>query len=321
MDKVYSAMGASGLNAHTGDEETVYKVNLPSNRLEQWARMEAERFADPVFRLFQTELETVYEEKNCTIDNKDRLIRNAVNRQLWKVHPYGQWTTIGTVEHLKNPSLQRMYKYFGTWYVPNNMAVVISGDIDIDYAIGLIDEHFSAWQPKELPDLPKWKEPKLVGVESVEVLYPGEEYVLLAFRTQPSSHKHTEALQLVDMILDNSTAGLINLNLNQQQRVRRAGSWTTSHGNANDLGAQYLYGIPKEGQSLEEVQGLLLEQLEILKRGDFEQRLIPAIVRTSRRATSASSKVMAPASAWYARLIWPSKTGTRPVANSTVWRW
>ena len=278
VQKVYAAMGETGLNAHTGDEETVYMVNLPANRLEQWARMEAERFADPVFRLFQTELETVYEEKNRTIDNKDRLIRNAVSRQLWKVHPYGQRTTIGTVEHLKNPSLQRMYEYFETWYVPNNMAVVISGDIDIEYTIGVVDKHFGTLQRKELPDLPKWKEQKLVGAESVETVYPGEEYVLLAFRTQPSSHKDTEALQLVDMILDNATAGLINLNLNQQQRVRRAGSWTTSHNNSNDLGAQYIYGIPKEGQSLEQVQGLLLEQLEILKRGDFEQWLIPAIV-------------------------------------------
>jgi predicted Zn-dependent peptidase len=278
MDKVYSAMGASGLNAHTGTEETVYKVNLPANRLEQWARVEAERFSDPVFRLFQTELETVYEEKNRTIDNKDRLIRTAVNRQLWKVHPYGQRTTIGTVGHLKNPSLRRMYEYFHTWYVPNNMAVIISGDINIEQTIGLIDTHLGAWEAKELPDLPKWKEQKLVGAEPVEVVYPGEEYVLLAFRTEASSHKRTEALQLLDMILDNATAGLINLNLNQQQRVRRAGAWTTSHNNNNDLGAQYLYGIPKEGQTLEEVQALLLEQLEILKRGDFEEWLIPAIV-------------------------------------------
>ncbi len=278
LDKVYSAMGASGLNAHTGSEETVYKVNLPSNRLEQWARVETERFADPVFRLFQTELETVYEEKNRTIDNKDRLIRYAVNRQLWKVHPYGQRTTIGTVEHLKNPSLRRMYEYFDTWYVPNNMAVIISGDIDMETTIGVIDENFGAWVRRELPDLPKWEEQKLVGAEAVEVVYPGEEYVLLAFRTEPSSHKKTEALQLIDMILDNATAGLINLNLNQQQRVRRAGSWTTSHNNSNDLGAQYLYGIPKEGQTLEEVQTLLLEQLEILKRGGFEEWLIPAIV-------------------------------------------
>ena len=278
MKKMYAAMGASGLNAHTYLEETVYKVDLPSNRLQQWLPVEAERFADPVFRQFQTELETVYEEKNRTLDNKGRLIREAVKRQLWKLHPYGQRTTIGSVEHLKNPSLRRMYEYFETWYVPNNMAVIISGDIDIEQTIGLIDASLGVWERRQLPELPRWKEARLRGSEAVEVFYPGEEYVLLAFRTEASTHKSTEALQLLDMVLDNSTAGLINLNLNQQQRVRRAGAYATSHDNSNDLGAQYLWGIPKEGQSLEDVQVLLLEQLEILKRGEFEPWLIPAIV-------------------------------------------
>jgi predicted Zn-dependent peptidase len=63
VDKLYKAMGEVGLNAHTWHEETVYNVNLPSNRLEQWAVIESERFQHPIFRLFQPELEIVYEEK------------------------------------------------------------------------------------------------------------------------------------------------------------------------------------------------------------------------------------------------------------------
>ena len=278
LDRIYAALGAEGLNAHTWIEETVYKVDLPANRLLHWARLEAERFSQPVFRLFQTELETVYEEKNRSLDNKDRLIREAVNRRLFKVHPYGQQTTLGSVEHLKNPSLKLMYEFYRTWYVPNNMAVVISGDIDVEETIALIEREFSDWEPRRLPKRRKWKEKKLQEVERVEVFYPGEEYVLLAFRTAPSRHKHTEALQVLDYILDNATAGLINLNLNQKQLVRRAGSWTTSHHNSNDLGAQYLYGVPKEGQSLEEVEALLLEQVELIKSGEFEDWIIPAIV-------------------------------------------
>ena len=278
LDRIYAALGAVGLNAHTWVEETVYKVDLPANRLPQWARLEAERFSQPVFRLFQTELETVYEEKNRSLDNKDRLIREAVNRSLYKVHPYGQQTTLGSVEHLKNPSLKLMYEYYRTWYVPNNMAVILSGDIDIEETIALIESEFSNWEPRPLPKRRKWKEKKLKEVERVEVVYPGEEYVLLAFRTAPSIHKQTEALQVLDYILDNATAGLINLNLNQKQRVRRAGSWTTSHHNSNDYGAQYLYGVPKEGQSLEEVEALLLEQVELIKSGEFEDWIIPAIV-------------------------------------------
>jgi predicted Zn-dependent peptidase len=208
------------------------------------------------------------------MDNKDRVIRRTVQQQFYKKHPYRN-TTLGSVEHLKNPSLVRMYDFYHTYYVPNNMAVIISGDIDIEQTIALIDREFSLWQPKKLPKQAKWKEPKIKEVERVEVSYSGEKYVLLAFRTAPRTHKDSEALQILDMILDNSTAGLINLNLNQQQRVRSAGSYPWQH---NDYGAQYLWGIPKQDQTLKEVEDLLLEQIELIKTGQFEDWIIPAIV-------------------------------------------
>ena len=274
LDRLYTAMGERGVNAHTWVEETVYKVELPANRLAQWAKTEAERFHDPVFRLFQTELETVYEEKNRSLDNKGRVIRQAVQEQFYKVHPY-RVTTLGTVEHLKNPSLKRMYEFYRTYYVPNNMAIFISGDIAIDETIQLIEREFSLWERGELPPFPDYEEPALNAVERVEVQYPGEEYVLLAFRTAKRTHEDAEALQILDMILDNATAGLINLNLNQQQKVRQAGSYPYL---LNDYGAQYLWGIPKQGQTLEEVEALLSEQIDLIKAGQFEDWIIPAIV-------------------------------------------
>ena len=274
IDKLYAAMGARGLNAHTWKEETVYKVDLPANRLAHWARIEAERFSNPVFRLFQTELETVYEEKNRSMDNKGRVIRAAVAERLYKVHPYRN-STLGSVEHLKNPSLKRMYEFYRTYYVPNNMAILISGDIDIEKTIGLIDAEFSSWRKGELPRAGRWNEGRIEQVERVEVSYEGEEYVLLAFRTAPRNHKDTETLQVLDMILDNSVAGLINLNLNQRQMVRQAGSYPWLH---NDYGAQYLWGVPKEGQTLRKVEELLIDQVELLKEGRFDDWIIPAII-------------------------------------------
>lgn len=275
IDKLYKSMGGDALNAHTWQEETVYKVSLPMNRLEQWAAIESERFRNPVFRLFHTELETVYEEKNRSLDNKDRVINEAVGAALFKHHPYGQQSTIGTVEHLKNPNLRYIYDYFYTWYVPNNMAICLSGNIDIDETIETIDRYFSSWERKDLPAPKSFAEELLQGAERVTTKYAGEEFVLLAFRTAAVNDADADALKLIDMILDNSTAGLINLNLNQAQRVRQAGSYPYLF---NDYGAQYLYGIPKDGQTLDEVEALLLEQLEIIKNGDFESWVLPAIV-------------------------------------------
>lgn len=285
LDRIYKSIGGSLLNAHTWNEETVYKVDLPKNRLDQWAVIEADRFQRPVFRLFTTELEAVYEEMNRALDNKQRVITEAVDKVLYKNHPYGQQPTLGKVEHLKNPSLSNITSFFNTYYVPNNMGVFISGDIDMQKTIATIDEHFSAWQ---LRDVPEWKvieEAPIQGREFVSVNYEGEEFVLLAWRTAPIGHADRDALMVLDMILDNATAGLINLNLNQTQRVREAGSYPQFN---NDYGAQYLFAVPKEGQSLEEAEQLLRDQLEIIKRGEFEDWILPAIINDFKKRQKAS---------------------------------
>jgi len=276
MDRVYSDMGAKGLNAHTWHEETVYKIDLPANRLEHWAKIESERFANPVFRLFHTELETVYEEKNRAIDNKHRLINRAVNDLLFKVHPYGQQSTLGTVEHLKNPSIYAIESFYAKHYIPQNMAICLSGDLEPEATFEIINQYFGKWKQSEvLREEPKWNEQPLSGREFVQVEYLGEEQVILAFRTAPRHHKDYAILRLIDMILDNSVAGLINLNLVDKQNVRSAGCYPQ---NLNDYGAHYLYGIPKDGQSLNEVEDLLLEQIDLVKAGAFEDWVIEAVI-------------------------------------------
>ena len=276
MDRVYSDMGAKGINAHTWHEETVYKVDLPSNRLAHWAKIESNRFTEPVFRLFHTELETVYEEKNRSIDNKDRLLHRVVNDLLFKSHPYGQQSTLGTVDHLKNPSITAIEDFFAKHYVPENMAICISGDIDPDQAIKIIEENFSTWKNQEsLREEPSWEEDPLKGREFVQVQYLGEEQVLLAFRTAPRFHEDYSALRLIDMILDNSVAGLVNLNLVNQQKVRAAGCFPINY---NDYGAHYFMGSPKDDQTLEEVEKLLLEQVEMVKAGKFDEWILPAVI-------------------------------------------
>ncbi|NKB32573.1 MAG: hypothetical protein GKR91_05695 [Pseudomonadales bacterium] len=285
IDKLYNSMGGSGLNAHTWYEETVYKVGLPANRLQQWAEIESDRFVNPVFRLFHTELETVYEEKNRTLDNGDRIIGTAIDELLYKVHPYGQQPTIGTVDHLKNPSLVYIQNYFDTYYVPNNMGIFMSGDIDIEETIALISDKFGHWESKPVPAVGPWDEPALQGAERRTVQYPGEEQVSIAFRTAENGSEDKEALILVDMILDNRTAGLINLNLNQQQLVSNAGSSPLF---LNDHGSQNLYGVPKQDQSLEEVEQLLLDQIDNIKSGNFEEWIIAAIINDFKKNEKAS---------------------------------
>jgi len=139
-DKILNSIGAQGTNAYTWVEQTVYLNDIPSNKLEQWLTIEAERFRNPVMRLFHTELETVYEEKNMTMDSDSRKIWDNLFAGLFKKHTYGTQTTIGRAEHLKNPSIRNVMNYYRSYYVPNNMALCMAGDFDPDTTIRMIDE-------------------------------------------------------------------------------------------------------------------------------------------------------------------------------------
>ena len=275
FDRMYQQMGGTGVNAHTSNEETVYKVVVPSNCLKKWCLIESERYRKPVFRLFQTEIEAVYEEKNGSLDNKDSALYETFLAAVYKNHPYGQQTTLGSVEHLKSPSIKRMYEFYSTYYVPNNMAIIMSGDINPPEAIKTISRYFSSWKNKVLPLKKQWAEKDFKGEEAVNVSFPGEEQLMLSFRIPKEGHKDEYALKFVDMILDNSQAGLINVNLNQSLKVKRAGCYPMFF---NDYANHTFYGIPKKGQTLEEVKDLILNQVEKVKKGEFEEWLLPAIL-------------------------------------------
>ncbi|MBA3706063.1 MAG: insulinase family protein [Bacteroidetes bacterium] len=274
-DKMMSSIGAKGTNAYTWLEQTVYVNDIPSNQLDKWTTIEAERFRNPQLRLFHTELEAVYEEKNRGLDNDGSKSWEALFSGLFPNNTYGSQTTIGTIEHLKNPSLTEIKKYFNTYYVPNNMAICLSGDLDPDATIKMIDEKFSSWKNKTLPVYQSYVEKPITSPLIKEVTGPDAESLMLGYRFAGTGSRDADMIQMVGKILSNGKAGLIDLNLNQQQKVLEASAFDIE---CKDYSAHILNGSPKEGQKLEEVKDLLLEQIEKVKKGDFPDWLLNAII-------------------------------------------
>ena len=141
-DKMVSNIGAKATNAYTWVEQTVYVNDIPSNELERWMSLESERFRMMALRLFHTELETVYEEFNINQDKDIRKVNTAIREVLFPSHPYGTQTTIGKAEHLRTPSQVNIQEYFKTYYVPNNMAIMMAGDFDPQEVVELAERHF-----------------------------------------------------------------------------------------------------------------------------------------------------------------------------------
>ncbi len=281
-DKMVQNMGAKGTNAFTSVEETVYVNDIPSNRIAQWLSIESERFRNPILRLFHTELEAVYEEKNISLDRDGNKVEDKILAALFNNHPYGTQTTIGTVEHLKNPSLKKIRNYYNTWYVPNNMAIIMAGDFDPDQLIKQIDKSFAYAKTKPVPAFKFTPEPVRTAPQEFTVFGPEAENVNIAFRLPGSNTHDALVARLADNILSNSKAGLIDLNIVKKQKALRANS---SVDQMKDYGVHYLSGSAKKGQSLDEVKGLLMEQLEKLKKGDFDDALIASIVANEKVST------------------------------------
>ncbi len=274
MDLAYRRLGFRNVNAFTGDEATTAICEFPSNRAGAWALMEEERFGHPVFRLFQTEIETVYEEKNLSVDDPDRALGEALDKVVFKDHPYSR-PVLGLGEHLKNPNLRRVAEFYGKNYVPGNMAVAVAGDFDRAAMLALIRKHLGKWKPGPVPENPVRAPPPLKGTERVEVRFEAEEKLVMAWLLPPADHPDRYALQVMDMLMDNSTTGIINLELNQKLRVKGAGSYPAF---SNQAGAWVLWALPKKGQTLAQADGLLLDCLGRLKGGRFTDEDISAVV-------------------------------------------
>ncbi len=280
-DKMMTSMGAKGTNAFTSFEQTVYTEDIPANTVDKFFRVQAERFHDPVFRIFHTELEAVYEEKNRTLDNDQRKASEMLLSNLFLNHNYGKQTTIGTIEHLKNPSLLEIRKYFNTYYVPNNMGVIASGDFDPDVMIKVIDKYFSVLKSHKIPEFKFASEKPITAPVVKEVYGPDAEFVTMGYRLPGVHDKDALLADLVGQVLTNGKAGLIDLNLVKKQKLLRANA---SADVLIDYGYLYLQGSPTMGQKLEEVKDLILGEINNLKQGNFDDDLLVSIINNQKKA-------------------------------------
>ena len=307
-DKLMSMIGADGTNAFTSSDETVYVEDIPSNQIDNWAKIQADRFRYGVIRGFHTELETIYEEKNMSLTQDSRKVWETIDQALFPNHPYGKQTTLGSQEHLKNPSITNVKKYHDTYYVPNNIAVCVSGDFDPDEMVAALEKYFGDWKPN--PHIPALEfEPEEPITEPIvkEVYGLEAENVALAWRLPGAADlKNTAIAEIAGSILYNGQAGLVDLDIIQQQKA------LSMYGGASiqpDYGQFILLARPKQGQSLDDLRCLALDEVAKLAAGDFDESLISATINNiklskMRQLERNSSRAMAYVNAFINGVSW-----------------
>ncbi len=279
-DKLMATIGANGTNAFTSYDVTCYTEDIPSNEIENWAKIQSDRFQNMVIRGFHTELEAVYEEYNIGLSSDDNKCFDALMAKAFHNHPYGTQTVIGTQDHLKNPSIVNIENYFKKWYVPNNVAICMAGDFDPDKTIPLLDQYFGSWKKGDdvrQPVFPALK-PYTTPVDTT-VVGQQAETVWVAWPAEKGSSLQCDTLDVIGDILNNGKAGLFDLNLNQAMKVQGAETWFET---LQDYSGFLLVGTPKQGQDLKEVRQFMLDEIGKLKRGEFSDDLLPSVINNKK---------------------------------------
>ena len=279
-DKLMAGIGGIGTNAYTSTDVTCYTEDIPANEVDRWARIQSDRFRNMVIRGFHTELEAVYEEKNIGMAKDMWKLEEALYAKAFPGHPYGTQTTIGTQEHLKNPSITNIKNYYNNYYCPNNIAICMAGDFEPDKVIAILDKYFGDWQPNKnlsRPEFPAIK-PFTAPVDTT-VLGQEAEFVTLAWRFEGGPSLQNDTIEVISQMLCNGTAGLIDLNLNQPQKLMEADTYADEMA---DYSLLMLMGYPNEGQTLEQVRDLMLGEIDKLRKGDFDDDLLTSVVNNTK---------------------------------------
>ena len=276
FDRLVESIGGTGVNAFTNDDMIVYISSFPGHQINKWLDINSHRFVKPVFRLFQSELETVYEEKNRSMDNPIIKLIEEYLFNFFKKHPYGQQTVIGTIGHLKNPSLIKMKDYYETYYVANNMYLLLSGNFAVHGLKEQIEQTFGQLKSGPNPSFVNVQEDPFQGREVVSKRFTPIRIGVIGFRMPNPRHHDYETLKVIQNLFNNrSSTGLLDkLSVNNKLLMTQAIPDLAGA----DLGGMAFLFIPKLiFQTFNGAENLVLGEIEKVKNGGFDEEFLESI--------------------------------------------
>ncbi|MBR4238017.1 MAG: insulinase family protein [Prevotella sp.] len=269
FNSLISRYGGSGLNAGTSYDFTFYYNMFTPQYMEHWCQLNSDRLINPVFRMFQGELETVYEEKNRASDDMTTSLRETVFKELFGTQPYA-YPVIGSTENLKNPKLSDMKRFYEQYYVGSNMGLILCGDFQADDVMPLLERTFGRIPQGVKPTRQKSAMPDILQERTVEVKLPVPlvSMEMLAFKGVTDFEPDANALALATQMLSNGNAGMLDSLMNEG--VLMAGVITPA--SLNDAGALLLIVVPNLLSKTQKAEDACMEQLRRVANGDFSDK-------------------------------------------------
>ncbi|MBO7456242.1 MAG: insulinase family protein [Paludibacteraceae bacterium] len=271
-------IGAEGVNAYTSYDLTAYHNSFPAAEMYRWLTIFSDRLIDPVFRTFQAELENVFEEYNMYANEPSSQAQKQLMEDIYKGSPYER-DVIGLPEHLKNPRLSRLIEFYNTWYVANNMALIIVGDFNTEITKPMIAETFGRLQPKELPTRPSYPAVKLTGKKHYNLGYNPQ--VAWVYQGVKEGDPDQEVLDFVCALLYNGQTGLLD-QVNTKGDVSQAVVFSDARRNDGRvivMAVPYYDANQQMYESDKATEAIVMKEIDKIKRGDISDELIANVKR------------------------------------------
>lgn len=272
FNNLISQYGGTKLNASTGWDSTIYFNTFSPSFFEHWCAINSERLIAPVFRLFQSELETVYEEKNMYVDAMGQLALEKTLARFFSPHPY-QYPILGSSKHLKNPNLQEMEAFFEKHYVAGNMGLILTGDFYSEEVIPHIKRYFGRIKggtvSKEKCPMPR----PFKGKEQfkVKLPIPMVKASAMLWHGVPTAHADELPLKIMTYLFTNDNkSGLLDEMVIEGKLMQGMATMMSM----NDAGVIILMAVPNIPlQTNRMAQKHLQDAVEKVKSGAFSEKL------------------------------------------------
>lgn len=279
FSNLVEGMGGKGLNAGTSYDITYYYNNFPTFQVEKWLDLYSERLINPVFRSFQAELENVFEEYNMYQDNNNTHIRQFLMSHMYEGHPYER-DIIGFAEHLKNPRLSKLIQFYETWYVPTNMALILTGNFSSEDVKPLIEKKFGRLKAKNIPERPTYTEVSFSGNPSYSAKIGYTPTIIWGYKGVPVGHEDEILLDFcVDLLSNPMNTGLLD-KITLDGEVQYAGASVDSR---RDQGRFLIQAVPyydanqRRYDSNRATEKIVMQQVDKLKSGNIDDWLIESV--------------------------------------------
>ncbi len=284
-------IGAEGVNAYTSYDLTAYHNSFPAAEMYRWLTIFSDRLINPVFRTFQAELENVFEEYNMYANEPSSQVQKQLFEDIYKGCPYER-DVIGKPEHLKNPRLSKLIEFYNTWYVPNNMALIIVGDFDTEATKPMIEATFSRLQPKELPARPSYPEVSFAGNPSKHYYLGYNPQVAWVYQGVKEGDPDQDVLEFVCYLLYNGTTGLLD-KVNTKGDVQFAGVFNDSRRNTGRIiieAVPYYDANQQMYESDKATKAIIMREVDKIKAGKIDMDLVANVKRMYAQAEKVTNE-------------------------------